>query len=497
MLLITQGPNLNIYPVHELALASRDHWSLQAGDDEAARIVERLSKTMNLRLGQGSGRRLLFIVDDQSPESGKIPSNMRLDPVITVLNSPQDIDLLTVQMMKISMVIARDVLTRFGLILHGALAEYDGIGVVLAGPGGVGKTTAIRRLPQPWKSLCDDACLVVRDENGCYWAHPLPTWSLFYNNGPGGYWDVQQAVLLKAIFFLRQSPQDRLEEINESQEVSMLMESTQQISWIITAGHPDDEVLTIHAEQLAAAEGLAQTVPAYMLHISLTGAFWKELEKGLFEKNSKYSIRPTRMERDCSITVVFTGSSMNPTLREGYLLTVTPYEKEPIVKGDVIYFRSHGQMAVVHRVVEVTEEGVRTRGDNNSGNDPYLVQKNEIIGKVITAQKGRNAWKIHGGLSGCAVMQKNWLASSIFRRGAKRMAGPYRKLADQGIFFGILPQSLRPKVVSFKVNMYLDQFKLKLMVGEREVGRYDYSNKIWKIRPPFRLFVDQSKLQRP
>jgi signal peptidase I len=406
-------------------------------------------------------------------------------------------DHFTVQMMKISMVIARDILTRFGLILHGALAEYNGMGIVLAGPGGAGKSTASRRLPQPWKSLCDDACLVVRDENGYYWAHPLPTWSLFYNNGPGGHWDVQQAVLLKAIFFLKQSPQDRVEEVNKSQEVSMLMEATQQISRIITAKQLDDIVLNIHAEQLAASEALARTVPAYMLHISLTGAFWKEIETVLSPKTFRHSTRPIPTERDGSNTIVFTGSSMNPTLREGYLLTVTPFENEPIVKGDVIYFRRHGQMAVVHRVVEVTEEGVQTRGDNNSSNDPFLVQKNEIIGKVITAQKGRNVWKIHGGRRGCAVMQKNRLASSIFRRGAKLMAGPYRKLANRGVFPGILPQSFRPKVVSFKVNMYLDQFKLKLMVGDHEVGRYDHNNKIWQIRPPFRLFVDQSKLHRP
>ena len=32
----------------------------------------------------------------------------------------------------------------------------------------------------PWRSLCDDATLVVRDASGRYWAHPWPTWSRFY-----------------------------------------------------------------------------------------------------------------------------------------------------------------------------------------------------------------------------------------------------------------------------------------------------------------------------
>ena len=53
-----------------------------------------------------------------------------------------------VQMMKI---IHRDVLARDGLFLHGALAERNGFGVILAGPSGVGKTTASVRLPSPWR----------------------------------------------------------------------------------------------------------------------------------------------------------------------------------------------------------------------------------------------------------------------------------------------------------------------------------------------------------
>jgi SynChlorMet cassette protein ScmC len=479
-----------------MVLADGSCWSLQAKDDEAAVIVEQLSKAMNLRFGLGTGRKLCITVDDQSPECGKVPFNLSLDPVIAVLHSPQDRDFLTIQMYKISLIIARDVLTRCGLILHGALAEYKGMGVILAGPGNVGKSTASRRLPPPWKSLCDDACLVVRDEWGQYWAHPLPTWSLFYQNGAGGCWDVQRAVPLNAIFFLRRSPQDRIEELNESQELSMLMESTNQISRIITYKLLDDEVQSLHIEQMAASEVLATTVPAYMLHISLTGMFWKDLENELLAEISHTSISPVPAEKDSTITVVFTGTSMEPTLRDGYLLTVTPYMNKSIQKGDVIYFQRQGKRGVVHRVIQVTKEGVQTKGDNNSRTDPFLLEKNEILGQVITAQNGRKSWRVHGGMRGWAVMRRNQLASSIFRRIAKQISGPYRRMTDQNIFFGMLPPSIRPKVVSFKVSMYRDQFKLKLIAGSHEIGRYDYKNEKWQIRPLFRLFVDQSKLQR-
>jgi signal peptidase I len=469
---------------------------LQAEDNEAARIVEQLSKAMTLKFGLGTGRKLCVKVDDESPECGKIPFNLNSDSVIAVLNSPQNRDLLTIQMYKISLIIARSCLARGGLILHGALAEYKGMGVILAGPGKVGKSTASKRLPEPWKSFCDDACLVVRDDWGQFWAHPLPTWSLFYQNGLGGRWDVQQAVPLKAIFFLRQSPQDRIEELNESQEVAMLMESTNQISRTITLKLPDTEVQAIHVEQMNASEVLAKAVRAYMLHISLTGMFWKELERVLLAETSHTFIRAIRAENDAPITVVFTGVSMKPTFQDGYLLTVAPYVNDQIKKGDVIYFQRKGQVAVVHRVVRVSNEGVQTKGDNNSSNDSFLLQKDEIIGKVIAARNGRKSWRIHGGMGGYAIMRLNQLVSSTSRRGARMMAGPYQRMADQNIFLGILPPNFRPKVVSFKVSMYRNQFKLKLIAGSHEIGRYDDKSRKWQIKYPFRLFVDQSKIER-
>jgi len=55
--------------------------------------------------------------------------------------------------------------------MHGALVDYSGSGFVRAGPGTVGKSTASRRLPLPWRSLCDDKTLVVRDRKGRFWAH--------------------------------------------------------------------------------------------------------------------------------------------------------------------------------------------------------------------------------------------------------------------------------------------------------------------------------------
>ncbi len=63
-----------------------------------------------------------------------------------------------------------------GLLFHAALAELNGSGVLIIGPSGAGKSTCSRRLPVPWRSLCDDEVLIVRDSPGQYHAHPFPTW---------------------------------------------------------------------------------------------------------------------------------------------------------------------------------------------------------------------------------------------------------------------------------------------------------------------------------
>ena len=42
-----------------------------------------------------------------------------------------------------------------GLPLHAGLVEKDGKGILLAAPSDTGKSTCCRRLPPPWKALCD------------------------------------------------------------------------------------------------------------------------------------------------------------------------------------------------------------------------------------------------------------------------------------------------------------------------------------------------------
>lgn len=195
-----------------------------------------------------------------------------------------DEDALSVQLSQLAWIIAHQVEHQGGLLLHGALAERDGKGVILAGPGDVGKTTASRRLPSPWRSLCDDMTLIVCDHGSKYWAHPWPTWSNFMFGGQGGSWTVHHAVPLQGLFFLQQAREARVEEAYKAEVACLLNEVTEQVSWSMFR-HLRPEYQREHRlRRFETICTMARKVPAYRLSLEQTGAFWREIEKILVDK---------------------------------------------------------------------------------------------------------------------------------------------------------------------------------------------------------------------
>jgi len=279
---------------HNLILADGSRWIIAAGDDEAASVVSQLHHAMQMSVTTGSVershhsvvRRLLVLVDPHKPEASSATCYVPLLSessgfAVCVLRPAADSDGLFVQLVQLSLIFAHDAQARGGVLIHGALAERNGSGVILAAPGGIGKTTASNRLPAPWKSLCDDTTLVVRDPQGNYCAHPWPTWSRFLWGGSGGSWEVQNAVPLKGIFFLRQALEERIERVGTGQAVSLLVECAAQASQLMTRGLGKEETRGLHLERFNNLCALARVVPTHVLHISLTGAFWQEIEQVL------------------------------------------------------------------------------------------------------------------------------------------------------------------------------------------------------------------------
>lgn len=184
-----------------------------------------------------------------------------------------------VQVMKI---IHRDILDRDGLFLHGALAERNGFGVILAGPSGVGKTTASLRLPSPWRSLSDDLTLVVRDDQGRYWGHPWPGWGFFWErNNSGRKCDVSYAVPLKGLFFLAQAREDKAERIGAGQATGMLLETAQQASGRLYDRSSNEDLKAMNLQLFNNACIMAKSMKSFILNVSLNGQFWNEIDLAL------------------------------------------------------------------------------------------------------------------------------------------------------------------------------------------------------------------------
>ena len=191
------------------------------------------------------------------------------------------------QLARLSACIGREMQRRGGVLLHSGLAEYPahaggGFGFLMAGRSGVGKSTACRRLPLPWRSLADDMTLVARDAAGAYWAHPFPTWSRFFGKeteGGADSWNVQYAVPLRILLILEQGNADRAEPLGRGHALSLLAVSARQASAHFTYGMSPEQIAGFHQERFDNLRALVNAVPAFHLHVSLKGSFWNRIDE--------------------------------------------------------------------------------------------------------------------------------------------------------------------------------------------------------------------------
>jgi hypothetical protein len=160
--------------------------------------------------------------------------------------------------------------------------------------------------------------------------------------------------------------------------------------------------------------------------------------------------------------------------------------------GDVVCFRSSGDdLAVVHRVVAVGPDGIRTRGDNNSTDDARVLRVAEVIGRITAAQRGARRRTVHGGWRGLAVFRCARLSAGMWRRAGSVPHELYSLAADAGPFDRFLPRSLRPRLVRFEAR---HRVFLKLLMGRFTVGQYDDRREKWRVSRPLRVFVDEQAL---
>jgi len=174
-----------------------------------------------------------------------------------------------------------------GLPLHAALIEEGGRGILLAGRSGVGKSTVSRRIPSPWMPLADDFALAVRDGQGLWHAHPLPTWSAFSSGGDAPMAPTCRSVPLAAVFCLVQSESDEVIDPGRGAASVMIDEAAMMVLRTIEASNEPVQGSPMRRRIFENAAALAASVPCYMLRLSLTGRFWEKIEEVLGQEQEQ------------------------------------------------------------------------------------------------------------------------------------------------------------------------------------------------------------------
>lgn len=179
---------------------------------------------------------------------------------------------------------------------------------------------------------------------------------------------------------------------------------------------------------------------------------------------------------------------MNPTLCELDVLEIAPYGDQPVRVGDVILFvPPDWNRPAVHRVVRLTPDGIRTRGDNNNRMDTWVLRPENVIGQVVRAARGRRERTIYGGGTG-----RLWAVGvTIYKVLVKFPSLFYHLLARSGFLRYLLPLQKRMRIIT--INRPAGK-ELQLLQGHWLVGRYKPGMQHWWIQCPFRLFIDVDSL---
>lgn len=190
---------------------------------------------------------------------------------------------------------------------------------------------------------------------------------------------------------------------------------------------------------------------------------------------------------------------MYPTLRVPDLLYVEPAGSSSLGKGDIVLFHGIAGTHTVHRIIAATPQGWITTGDANLKPDPDPLRPEALIGKVVQIGRRGRRRTVPGGYAGMVQHYRaQWRKRMLTRIMALPLAAPlrqlYRRLSERGIFHRLLPRCLHPKVYRFRKPWGEE---LHLMLGRTIIGTALSGSSGWRIRAPYRLFVDERSLPKP
>jgi hypothetical protein len=183
---------------------------------------------------------------------------------------------------------------------------------------------------------------------------------------------------------------------------------------------------------------------------------------------------------------------MNPIFKSGDRLQIASCDLEEIRVGDVVVFISpEDGSKVVHRIISLDSTGIKTQGDNCNSEDDWVLSREHLLGRVVSAQRGNRRRRIFGGPLGRLLAVSVRIIRAIDSPVSYLLRPAYNELAKVGIFTRLLPAQIRPRVIS--LNRAAGE-ELQILMGRRVIGRLLPGMTRWHIGRPYRLFVDEASL---
>jgi len=195
-------------------------------------------------------------------------------------------------------------------------------------------------------------------------------------------------------------------------------------------------------------------------------------------------------------TLVYLGSSMYPTLKELDIIEYAPYQGTSPKRGDIIVIQRHkeSEKIIIHRVIKVSPDGIRTQGDNSCFLDLWTLQHSEILGYITNVRRKKRIFRIHRGYFGyLGFLNKRAIARVfiIFRTIANRHFQRFAALK--------LPARLLSRFLMSRMLIYYrpNRSETQLFLGSRYIGYLQKGKDTWEIKPPYRFIIDPDLVPIP
>jgi hypothetical protein len=204
----------------------------------------------------------------------------------------------------------------------------------------------------------------------------------------------------------------------------------------------------------------------------------------------KYNQMPT--ERNCSAIysredkfIVYNGFSMSSTFQDLDVLCYIP--KKKIRPGDVVVINMpENKRKIIHRVISVGEQGIRTAGDCNTYPDKWLLSPDQVVGSISYGYRGKKRFRVRGGSVGLAHRFKARLKSRII----KFVYPVLSIICYNPSLSRLMKYLIRPRLIAFKRP---DGTELQLIFFRKVIGRR-FPGQEWQIKSPFRFFLHEASI---